>query len=104
MARIEVKPNDHIYVDEKYDVGSHNSCMTIGQVVLDYEDNVWIFNADESEDKQRYFYQEELEQILYVVDKLNKRDKLGKYNKKQFNMPVVNMNNTKDVVAKPLPF
>lgn len=100
MARIEVKDNEYVYLNERYEVCSSGGCCAIGTIEMDLQEDVWVYTTEGTEDmvnNTQMFYQEELEQILYVVDKLNKRDKLGKYNKKEFGI----VTNT---IAKPLPF
>lgn len=105
--KIDVKDNEYVYLNEQYEVCSSNGCCTIGQIEMDLQDDVWVFNTEKCEDKVRYFYQEELEQILHVVSKLNKRDNLGKCNKKVFESPVKfdeDGNVVETDIAKPMPF
>lgn len=80
MAKIDVKNHDDVYLLEEYTVMSQGGCCVIGKIEYDWQDYEWIFTPEESERDKR-LYQGELEQILYVVDKLNRRDKAGKYKK-----------------------
>lgn len=76
--KLEPKTTEWIYLNERYEVCSSNGCCTIGEIYLDLEEDMWVFDIKDSE-SGTCFYQGEVEQINYLLNKLNKRDKLGKY-------------------------
>jgi hypothetical protein len=80
MLKIDVRSQEHVYLTEQYNVMSSHACCQIGVIEYDWQDYQWVFTFDDAEKDTRLF-QEELEEILYVVNKLNKRDKCGKYKK-----------------------
>ena len=76
--KLEPKSHEWIYLNERYEVCSSNGCCNIGEIYIDLEDYEWVFDNKDSE-SGTCFYQGEVEQINYLLNKLNKRDKLGKY-------------------------
>lgn len=76
--KLEPKTTEWIYLNERYEVCSSNGCCTIGEIYLDPEEDMWVFDIKDSE-SGTCFYQGEVEQINYLLNKLNKRDKFGKY-------------------------
>lgn len=78
--KIDVNDWDDVYLEEVYNVMSTGGCCQIGKIEYDLEDDQWVFTFDDYERDKRLFTGE-LEQILHVVNKLNKRDKCGKWKK-----------------------
>lgn len=76
--KLEPKTTEWVYLNEHYEVCSSNGCCTIGEIYLDLEDFEWVFDNKDSE-SGTCLYQGEIEQINYLLNKLNKRDKFGKY-------------------------
>lgn len=76
--KLEPKSHEWIYLNERYEVCSSNGCCTMGEIYLDLDDDMWVFDNKDSE-SGTCLYQGEIDEISYLLNKLNKRDKLGKY-------------------------
>jgi len=79
--KLEPKTQDWIYLNERYEVCSSNGCCTIGEIYLDYAEDEWVFDIETRErvGAGSVYYTGEMEEINFLLNKLNKRDKLGKY-------------------------
>lgn len=79
--KLEPKTQDWIYLNERYEVCSSNGCCTIGEIYLDHAEMEWVFDIETRErvGAGSVYYTGEMEEINFLLNKLNKRDKLGKY-------------------------
>ena len=79
--KLEPKTQDWIYLNERYEVCSSNGCCTIGEIYLDNTEDEWVFDIETRErvGAGSVYYTGEMEEINFLLNKLNKRDKLGKY-------------------------
>lgn len=78
--KLEPKTCEWIYLNERYEVCSSNGCCTIGEIYLDHTEMEWVFDIETRERVGgSVYYTGEMEEINYLLNKLNKRDKLGKY-------------------------
>ena len=78
--KLEPKSTEWIYLNERYEVCSSNGCCTIGEIYLDHTEMEWVFDIETRERVGgSVYYTGEIEEINYLLNKLNKRDKLGKY-------------------------
>lgn len=78
MKKLSPKNHDWVYLNEEYEVCSSSGCCTIGRIYLDLSEDEWVFDNSSRED-DGVMYAGEVEQISYLLNMLNKRDKLGKY-------------------------
>lgn len=80
MKKLEPKSTEWVYINEEYEVCSSNGCCVIGKIYLDLFENEWVFDIATRESAGgTIYYSEEIEEINYLLNKLNKRDKFGKY-------------------------
>lgn len=78
--KLEPKSTEWIYLNERYEVCSSNGCCTIGEIYLDHMEMEWVFDIETRERVGgSVYYTGEVEEINHLLNKLNKRDKLGKY-------------------------
>ena len=78
--KLEPKSTEWIYLNERYEVCSSNGCCTIGEIYLDHMEDEWVFDIETRERVcGSVYYSGEMEEISFLLNKLNKRDKLGKY-------------------------
>lgn len=79
--KLEPKTHEWVYLNERYEVCSSNGCCTIGEIYLDHAEDEWVFDIETREraGAGSVYYAGEMEEINYLLNKLNKRDKLGKY-------------------------
>ena len=78
--KLEPKSTEWVYLNERYEVCSSNGCCTIGEIYLDHMEMEWVFDIETRERiGGSVYYSGEMEEINYLLNKLNKRDKLGKY-------------------------
>lgn len=78
--KLEPKTCEWIYLNERYEVCSSNGCCTIGEIYLDHTEMEWVFDIETRERVGgSVYYTGEIEEINHLLNKLNKRDKLGKY-------------------------
>jgi len=79
--KLEPKTQDWIYLNERYEVCSSNGCCTIGEIYLDHTEDEWVFDIETRErvGAGSVYYTGEMEEINFLLNKLNKRDNLGKY-------------------------
>lgn len=78
--KLEPKSTEWIYLNERYEVCSSNGCCTIGEIYLDHAEMEWVFDIETRERVGgSVYYPGEMKEINYLLNKLNKRDKLGKY-------------------------
>jgi hypothetical protein len=76
--KLEPKSTEWVYLNERYEVCGSNCCNVIGEIYLDLADTEWVFDNKDSESGTT-FYLGEMEEIVRLLNILNKRDKLGKY-------------------------
>lgn len=79
--KLEPKTHEWVYLNERYEVCSSNGCCTIGEIYLDHTEDEWVFDIETREraGAGSVYYTGEMEEINFLLNKLNKRDKLGKY-------------------------
>lgn len=78
--KLEPKTTEWVYLNERYEVCSSNGCCTVGEIYLDHMEDEWVFDIETRERAGgSVYYAGEMEEISFLLNKLNKRDKLGKY-------------------------
>jgi len=78
--KLEPKGTEWVYLNERYEVCSSNGCCTIGEIYLDHMEDEWVFDIETRERAGgSVYYSGEIEEISHRLNKLNKRDKMGKY-------------------------